>query len=354
MEPGYGLDVVGLGALNIDLLAIRTSPEDHPVEDRETLTTRREIEARCHAEPLATEPFLGGSAFNAIAMLAQLRADLRLGMVGISAAPDHGLTESHADRLRSLHVVDLTRHSELRPGVCLGLSSPHGRQLRTAPEANLEIVDYLRDNDRLRTLVASARILHLTSLLERPGDPGADDVSQAVASFVETVKHDNPQLILSLDPGHTWVGTLDRLPALRRIYAHADVVYANAQEYAVLTVGGDTHSSVRAWSMRGLCPAGPLVIVKSLHEIVVQHAGGFDVARVPRRDSNSAVDPTGAGDAVAAGVLAALGQGRSVMEGCELGLRIAAHRVADYGDRGHADLRSSLGTLWPPDVPTPV
>ena len=57
---------------------------------------------------------------------------------------------------------------------------------------------------------------------------------------------------------------------------------------------------------------------------------------------------TGAGDAVAAGILAAVAEGRPITEGCNLGLRFAALRISDFGDRGHVDLLSRLGYVWPP------
>ena len=341
-----GLDVIGLGALNIDLIVTKPDVDDDDVEDGETPTTLREILDRLRAENLAPAAFLGGSAFNAMVMLAQLRIDLRLGMAGISAEPPDALAASHADRLAALHIVDLTRPSEQRPGLCLALSTWYGRRLHTAPEANLEIADHLGRDEQLRGAAARARVLHLTSLLEDPGVPGSTRVAQAVATFVETAKEDNPGLLLSFDPGKTWVDGLERLPDLRRIYALADVLYVNPQEMAVLSEGQGT----RPRSLRGLCASYALVIVKPMHEIVVQHADGFLLARVPRSDDAVAVDPTGAGDAVAAGVLAALGQGRSVIDGCKLGLRIAALRVSEVGDRGHDNLAGVLGDVWESSV----
>jgi ribokinase len=341
------LEVIGLGALNVDLIAPRSNRDAGSVDDNETVATMQEILDRCAAEGLTPAMFLGGSAFNAIVMLAQLRTDLRLGMVGISAGAAYGVAESHGGRLGVLGIADLTRRSEHRPGLCLALLEEHRRRLYTSPEANVEIADYLREDDRPRESAARARVLHVTSLLEDPQVPGSNDVVKAVAGFVEAAKADNPALVLSFDPGSTWVDGLGRLPDLRRIYALADVLYVNPMEYGVLS-GSPYPGGGRAASLLGLCPAGTQVVVKPIHQIVVHRADGFELSRVPRVDDDEAVDPTGAGDAVAAGVLAALGEGRSVTEGCRLGLRIAAQRVSDLGDRGHVDLRRALGELWPP------
>jgi len=332
-------DVLGLGALNVDLIAAGPDADGGPDEDNETTATVEDIRAWLAAHGATPAAFLGGSAFNAMVMVAQLGIGLRLGMLGIAArpAPSDGLDTSHAERLVDLGIADVTRRSRRRPGLCLALSGVH-RRLFTAPEANLEVTDYLRYDPRARAAAAGARVLHLTSLLEDPHVAGSNEVAKGVAEFVETAKGDNRRLLLSFDPGRTWVDGLALLPDLRRIYALADVLFVNPQEHAALG---------RGQSLDGLCSSHTVVVVKPTHEIVVQRADGFRVARVPRHEVAAAVDSTGAGDAVAAGVLAALGDGRNLVDGCRLGLRIAAQRVSDLGDRGHADLRRSLGALWP-------
>jgi sugar/nucleoside kinase (ribokinase family) len=331
--------VVGLGALNVDLIATAGEADAGPAEDNETTATIEEIRARLRgvAQPVA---FAGGSAFNAMVMLAQLDIGLRLGMLGITGEPaaEDRLVGPHAERLAELGIADVTHRSARRPGLCLALSGVHHRRLFTAPEANLEVAAYLRDDAGPRDAVAAARVLHLTSLLEDPLAAGAGEVAARVADFVEAAKAANRALLLSLDPGRTWVDGLARLPELRRIYALADVLFVSTQERDTLR---------RGRTLQALCSSHTVVVVKSAHEIVVERADGFRVARVPRYEGAATVDATGAGDAVAAGVLAALGDGYNVVEGCRLGLRIAARRVADLGDRGHADLRRSLGVVWP-------
>lgn len=344
-----GLDVVGLGALNVDLIATRPAgPDvrDDQVDDERVATTD-EIRFRIAREGLRPVAFLGGSAFNAIVMLAQLARDLRLGMVGISAAPQYGLAESHSGRMAALGIADLTRHVDSRPGVCLAIAEQHRRLLHTSPEANVDIAGYLLRDPRPLAETAAARVLHVTSLLEDPRSPGSTGVTEAVAAFVESARVRNPTLLVSFDPGSAWVDGLARLPALRRLYALADVLYVNPQEHRVLS--GRTYAAGAAYaaSLTRLCPGTARIIVKPVHEVAVHEAGGRLVARVPREDDSAAVDPTGAGDAVAAGVLAALGEGRDVVDGCRLGLRIAAQRVSDLGDRGHAALRDDLGDVWP-------
>ena len=347
-EAGDDLDVVGLGALNVDLIA---PAEEHAgrfadLEDNETLVETGEIGSRILAGGLATRTYLGGSAYNAMAMLAGLGAALRLAMIGISTEARDHRGRRHVDRLRELGVVDLTRRSSGRPGQCLALTEGNRRRLYTSPEANLGIARYLAADDRPRQAVAGARVLHLTSLLENPAAPGSDAVARAVAGFVEEAKAAHPALLVSFDPGRTWVDGLAGLSVLRRVYRLADLLYVSPQEYGVLS-GRPFTGVVQEASLVGLCSPGATVIVKPTDEIVVRAATGRERARVPRADGTVAVDPTGAGDAVAAGVLAAQAAGGTLVEGCQLGLWIAARRVSAHGDGGHVGLaRAPLVFPW--------
>jgi sugar/nucleoside kinase (ribokinase family) len=351
---GDDLDVVGLGALNVDLIA--TPAVDAPgrfsdLEDNETLAHPREIRRRIAVDELDPRAYLGGSAFNAIAMLASLGSGLRPGMVGISTEAIDKDGHRHVDRMRELGIADVTRRSGGRPGWCLALTEGNQRRLYTSPEANLDIADYLRSDARPRGVVARARVLHLTSLLEDPDEPGSGEVAEAVADFVETVKADNPGLLLSFDPGRTWVDGLGVLDDLHRVYALADVLYVSPDEYATLS-GHPYADGAREAPLLGLCSTGTRVIVKPMDEIVVRYASGFEMTRVPRTDRTAAVDPTGAGDAVAAGMLAAYGAGAGIVQGCRLGLWIAARRVSAHGDGGHRRLRHAAGRFpWLPARP---
>jgi sugar/nucleoside kinase (ribokinase family) len=121
------------------------------------------------------------------------------------------------------------------------------------------------------------------------------------------------------------------------VYALADLLYVSPDEYEVLS-GRPYGDRRREAPLPGPRPPGATVIVKRRDEITVRDVAGVAVARVPCTDRTSAVDPTGAGDAVAAGVLAAHSVGGSVVDGCRLGLWIAAHRVSHQGDGGHRHL----------------
>lgn len=345
-KPPDRYDVVALGALNVDLVEISNSSIE--VEDTEVTTTAEEILQRIDAHGRIVLPFAGGSAFNALLMLAQLqRPRLQLALLGISSDKQqpYGLLRSHVDRLSELCVTILTGASARPPGLCSAVPTVQGRKLRPAPEANLDVVGYLDGDVPLRA-VQNARILHLSSLLEDPLAPESDAVLQEVSEFVNRAKASNPSLFLSFDPGHPWVTGTDRAP-LRAIYRQADLLFLNVQEFEALT-NADIDSPASLRSVRHLCPGGTAVVLKGVDEVILLHAAGHTISRVPQTVWADRVDMTGAGDAVAAGVLAALAEGRSINEGCALGLRIAALRISDFGDRGHEDLLSRLGYVWSP------
>lgn len=339
--------VVALGALNIDLVQVA----DHKVgsgmaDDCEHTATVEEIQESIMGRNRKYEPFLGGSAFNTITMMAQLKRDnLQLGMIGVSTSFSYGAAETHRDRLNRLRIDDKTYHSSGAPGLCVSEPNPNGRRLRTTPQANLEIVDYLQ-NPKVLLYACSADILHVTSFLEDPVMGGYSAVADVVASFVKRARQLNPRLILSLDPGDVWV-KLRHAESLKYLYRQADLMFVNSHEFEELA-GTEIEATYEAQPIRSSGPDRTTIILKYPDKILIKRSIGFDLVRLSRRSTNSVVDTTGAGDAISAGVLTALAECRSLAEGCALGMRIALERVSDYGDLGHRNLLERIGHVWDP------
>ena len=311
--------------------------------DSERAYTAEKIQAIMRTTQDRYEPFLGGSAFNAITMMVQLeREHLHLAAAGVSTDSAYGASETHRDRLARLRIEDLTYHSLGQPGICIVETSEVGRKLRIAPRANLEISRYLQKPELLRS-VAGADILHLTSFFENPGTPGSSSVASSVAAFMVRLRALNPGLIFSFDPGDNWIRRR-HTDALRYLFGQADLLFVNAQEFNQLT--RSISQSAPGSSLRRLFPNHTAIIVKQRNHIFIRLSNGVDVVRVRQPTTKSVVDPTGAGDAVCAGVLTAVAERRSLAEGCALGMRIAAARISDYGDRGQANLLGKLERLW--------
>ncbi len=336
---------MALGALNVDLIqAGESGSVQEEVRDSETLATPAEIWDQIRARNLSYEAFLGGSAFLTITLMAQLqRPGVRLGMIGVSADAPTGPTETHRARLARLHIDDLTARSSGVPGLCGAWPSPSGRILRTTPLANLEIVSHLKKAE-IVAAAAGADILHATSLLEDPYAAGPTPVADSVAEFIRRVRAASPGILISFDPGDTWV-VLKDTAAIRYLLREANLLFLNDEECEKLTgAHGDAASELR--SLHELCPNGTMIVRKYVDRVLVQRSTEEDSVCVPKPAATTVIDPTGAGDALAAGVLTALAEGRGIAQGCDLGMRIAQHRIADYGDRGLTDLLAQLGSVW--------
>jgi sugar/nucleoside kinase (ribokinase family) len=322
-----GFEVVALGALNVDLITTGSAV----VEDTELARPREEILEILGASGTSHDAFLGGSAYNTIQHLARQGFGLRLAMIGVSGdVARDGLTRPHAEALQRAGVRFLGVASTDIAGTCGSVSSANGRKLWTDPGANVRIPDVL--HDRLLGEIRGCRLLHISSLLEPLGSTEFE-VAAAVANFVERFRADNAGSLITVDPGAPWARDC-LATAVSRIFGLADVIFVNEQEFTMLTNGSsDGTTAVRR--LRELCPRAAVHILKDVGGVQVQHPAGLMLATERRRTSAVAVDPTGAGDAVAAGVLAAIALDKPVTAGVRLGLRLAADQVGDVGDRGH-------------------
>jgi ribokinase len=332
-------DIVGLGAFNVDLIVEGVGD----TEDSEGLLPRERLLALGERG----RPFLGGSAFNVLSILGRIsplgEESLHLGMIGTSGITGYELP-SHADALRALHIEPLLMPLDEASGLCVSLASPTGRKLFVDPGANLRIADFLYEESNrgwLLEQLRECRILHVTSLLDQRGE---DKVAQAIGSFILDLRERNQSIVISFDPGAPWV-TPPRPKAVDEIFAIADIVFLNEQEFTALT--GSVPSDRSALKMlTELCPQAAVHILKDYRSVKIILRSGIEAAAIPQSMNVNAVDPTGAGDAFAAGILFAVASTRSLYEGALLGLKLAALRVSAVGDEGHRNLLKQLGELW--------
>ncbi len=350
-----GLDVVGIGAVNLDVIV--TAAAASARADLELLlagvpggldwgaevfvaesTVYAAVEAVGAAALTAT---LGGSAFNTVHALARLGRDLRLGYVGVAGrVPVPGLSSlALLDRLG----VDRT-HVRTDPatcGLCFSFAAAGERTMITAAGANVGLAGHLAGSfDALVGYLAGARVVHLAAPL--------DDHSPArLLALVHAVRRANPATLISFDPGHGW--STGPPPAVRDLLAASDLVLVNQREFAAL--GGDGPDEAVAARLAAGSVSDRLVIAVKRPDGVLCCRPRSDRVRTewlarPPLPAAEIHDPTGAGDMFAAGLLAVLATDVTKHRlGCRLGIELARHAMRHPGPDRHAALAAITATV---------
>lgn len=307
------LDVIGIGALNVDVVvdaaAARRSgvrPPDGAGRDAESSVDDEQMARLLGAVArMPREVRLGGSAYNTVVRLARERPDLALGFVGVAGEPPFG-ARAHDSALRDLRVdTARVRRMPETAGVCVAIEDADARDLSVNPGANSSMAMYLLERfEEVAAYVARARVVHVTSFLD-------SSTPKALLSLLNEVRRRSPGTVICLDPGDEWCArpTAD----VAALVGLADYVVVNAREFA-----------------------GVSDIVRGA--AVVKHPDGVDVVRggvSPARIRHTRLrasevrNPTGAGDVFAAGLLAGLAVSEAgaaeagLEQGVRLGLRMA-------------------------------
>ncbi|HEY8546933.1 MAG TPA: PfkB family carbohydrate kinase [Acidimicrobiales bacterium] len=362
-------DVVGIGALNLDYLVDvgrrgagaalpvmtrlqRLLSAAHPDFEWGTELSVDAATVQAALDEIDrddVEVVLGGSAFNAIRALARMDLGIPLGYVGV-AGHTHVRSWSVREEFNKWDIDDsLVHHDPERLcGACVSILHEGERTLCTHAGANAAMATYLRDeHERLVSALAKARFLHVTSLLD-PDGPGE------LHRLLRAVRDRNPEVVISVDPGHVWATR--PTTAVEGIIGLADYLLVNEREFRSLG-HGDRRDSSEEVAQRVVERFGRrrgVVIVKRSTDIANFHyeEGKVRATRVmppTEHGELSAVeieDSTGAGDVFAAGVLAALASERLHIElGSMLGMALARHKLRHMGTDGHdgfADITRQL------------
>ena len=254
--------------------------------------------ARGSDTPAAIEHHYGGSGANVAAWL---------GPRGLLAARigDDPLGEAAVAGLSGAIERDPSRAT----GTCVVLVHPGGeRTMIPDPGAN--------DAVELRDL-PDADHAHFTGYgLLREGSRGA--VRRALAEARER------GMTISVDPSSA--APLRAAPAFLEWVAGASLLLPNADEARVLT--GEADPARAALALAG----GAREVVVTLGAGGALWTGGARLVRAPA-EAVEVVDTTGAGDAFAAGLLAARADGAEPQEALAAGCRLAARAVARVGAR---------------------
>lgn len=254
----------------------------------------------------------GGSACNTAAWLGWLGAPVDLvGRVGAGDAA------RHASALRASGVTaHLSEDATLLTGTIVIVVDGETRTMLTDRGANATLpVDAVTD-----ALLAEAAVLHLTgySLFDAFT---LDDLDTLVA------RAHAHGAIVTFDPGSTGFISDFGLERFRRALAGIDVLLPNLDEGRLLS--GQHDRAAVADALLAHCPA--VVITGGASSVLVTRRGepAVEVAVEARR----AIDPTGAGDAFTAGLVAALVGGADLVAAAHDGVRAASVAVTLSGGR---------------------
>lgn len=305
------LDVVGLGALNMDYIY----SVERILADGETMVN-------------SVAKYPGGSAANTIYGLARL--GVKTGFIGAVGDDDDGQILIGDFRKAGVDTSRIKIKSGAKTGSVLCLGDGRQRALYVSPGAN----SLLEAADKDASYTNSARILHASSFV--------DDRQFEV--LLELVGHLGAGTKLSFSPGALYAAK--SLTELEPVLARADILFANSAE---------------VWQLTGLdvVPGAEACISRGCHLVAITLGGGKKLELtngkiveattyirdtsneyiVESPDTTPVVDSTGAGDAFAAGFLYGLLNDKPALDCGRLG-DITAHCCL-----GQSGAREGLPTL---------
>lgn len=336
--------ILCVGALNHDTVAIGTVPPS--VVDlirslgpyrpyTETLVPdhlAEEILSVVVKGGLETTDQLGGSAYNVMRVLAPFSSHLRLGYLGIAGHIDgrYSHLEFLNERAIETNFVELLDEPAARS---IAFSADGDRTLFTSGGANRSAAASL---DRRRYAIvpylASFDIVHVTSFL----DLATPDL---LAELVSDALELNPELVVSVDPGHHW--SVAPSPGVEKLLRTASLLHLNSLEFESLggRVGNEPDEQVVARVREMMRSGSGRRLLIRRHDSVLVYVedelGRAFQATVENDDvvpASDVLDATGAGDAFTGGVLAVLASPvLQFLIGTRIGTTLAQTKVRQRG-----------------------
>ncbi len=355
---GDTLDIVGIGALNLDYVASApalTTGDPEPISSSlvTTLTevvtelepslewnTERAVSESAIKEALQVLPAsllpgsLGGSAFNTIHALATMRLGLRLGYLGITGRVPPG-APSFSDEFARLEIDNSrVRHIESRyAGICLSVMENGEPTMLTHAGANSEFSEYLAaEFDATVEYLTRARLIHVTSFFDSM-------TPHRLLRVLSAVKKIDPSIVISLDPGHEWCSRMT--PAFVGMLALSDFVSVNEPELQALASAAPSTDDEHAarWVLRRFMNPQSVLITKSPSGVQCFRTLHGDITmdqytHMPLPEAEI-IDATGAGDVFVAGLLAGIvNDSHRLAPGALLGMRLAKLHLQYVGAHG--------------------
>lgn len=341
------LDIVGIGALNIDFLATIATGTFQEVKqvggvEWGTEAVVKESILKEALDSLSAESVIasaGGSAFNTLFALANMDLDLKLGYVGVSGrSPVCGFTPVQDLEQLSVDVSGIAVLKDALSGVCLSVTSEGERTLLIHAGANLFMSEYLESNfNFIVSYLIRARIVHVTSFLDTT-------TALWLGRLIAEVKRHKPSVIVSFDPGHVWCS--DKPEGFTELIRLSDFLFLNTREFAEITGNLPFDDEVRAHLILEMIdnPETKLLVKRpdgiscySLDKLGVRtDFFGHDALQ-----PHEVRDATGAGDVFAAGFLTVAEHPSLDIElGVRLGMKLAKNKLQIVGNLSQKDFVS--------------
>jgi sugar/nucleoside kinase (ribokinase family) len=352
------IDVVGIGALNIDfILEKRIARNINPRlifgDDFEPGKTTRTKDAADIPNDILEQPvkvYPGGSAFNTIRAIAKSEVGLSLGFIGVHGPPEHGVDFQKITSELGIENKFVVEGNSILPY----LSLPEGHQVSTPINGGM-CLSYM-DRDRTLKVYGGSNML-LGGLLDSHRDEIIDYLSKArwihFSSFfdeiydtpailyliLEEVLQINPSIGISFDPGHVY--SERKSASIKKLLTLADQLFLNFTEFRLITSTGTSRADENVASKRIFqnCPSLNIVIAKKYNSILVLHQYKNRVWRkeypTTRMPNFLVKDDTGAGDVFAAGfIMSKLVPilGDDMYPAIRLANRLVREKLKDFGD----------------------
>ncbi len=330
-RPAASLDILGIGNAIVDVLARAEEPF---LEQRNMAKGAMRLIGAEEAETLYGQmgPGLessGGSAANTCAVAAALGA--RVGFLGKVAADQLGGVFAHDIRAAGVTFPTAALPAGTAPTArCLILVTPDGQRTMNT---FLGACVHFSPADVDEALIAAAAVTYLEGYLF---DPPAAQAAFFAAS--QAAHRAGRQVAISLSDA--FCVERHRQAFRRFLREEADIVFANEAELLSLYEVDDFATAMEL--ARGDVALAALTRSEKGSVIVA----GQETHEVSARPV-TVVDTTGAGDAYAAGFLAALTRGLPLPEAGRWGSVAAAEVIGHFGARPQADLAALVAAGAP-------
>lgn len=322
-------DVLGIGNAIVDILV--QTEDDFLDENGLTkgsmgLTSAEEQMALYDKTGQAIESS-GGSAANTLAGVAALGG--RAAFAGRVKSDQLGRVFSHDIRAAGVTFDSPAAEDGPATATCLVLISPDGQ--RTMQTYLGACVNFAPADLSLEQ-VAASEVTYLEGYLW-----DSDSAREAFFAAAEAAHNAGRKVSLSLsDP---FCVDRHRAGFLEFCRDHVDILFANEDE--ILSLFQCDGIDAAAADVKGLVETAALTRSEEGSLIV----NGADRIAVPAAPVEKVIDTTGAGDAYAAGFLAALTQGRDLKTAAQLGGLLAALIIQQIGARPSAGVQHLLSGL---------